>query len=181
MTTCVALLRAVNVGTANRIRMLDLKAAFVTAGYNDAVTHIQTGNVIFTTGESEATTRRRVEQSIHDALGLTITAIIRSSPELAAVTVSNPFIAAGSDPKQLYVGFLSAAPAADAVKALGAMSFGDDTFEVVGREIFLRYANGAGTTKLTNAVIEKKLGVDSTARNWNVTTKLAELAAAARR
>lgn len=177
MTTFVALLRAVNVGSANRVRMADLRAAFLTAGYDDAVTHIQTGNVIFTTGESQETTRRRIEQLIHDGLGLTITAIVRSAAELCAVTTSNPFIAAASDPKQLYVGFLSAAPSADAVKAFDAMSFGDDAFEVVGREIFLRYANGAGSTKLTNTVIEKKLGVHSTSRNWNVTTKLAELAA----
>ncbi len=176
MTTIVVLLRAVNVAGANRIKMVDLRAAFVASGYADAVTHIQTGNVIVTTSDREVTTKERVEALIREHLGLTVCAIVRTANEMRAVTTSNPFLDSTVDTKRLYVGFLDHEPSADAVATLQTMSFGDDEFAVVGREIYLHYANGAGTTKLSNAVIERKLGVVSTARNWNVTTTLADLA-----
>jgi uncharacterized protein (DUF1697 family) len=178
VSTVVALLRAVNVGTANRIKMVDLRAAFVTAGYADAVTHIQTGNVIFASTDEEAVTVQRVEALINTHLGLNVRAIIRTGSELAAVAAANPFLGGDDeDTKHLYVSFLDHAPSATAVAALAAIDFDGDEFDVVGRNVFLRYRAGAGTTKLSNSVIEKKLGVVSTARNWNVTATLATLAA----
>ena len=47
---------------------------------------------------------------------------------------------------------------------------------VGGREVWLYYPAGAGTSKLINEVIERKLGVRGTARNWNTVSKLAALA-----
>ncbi len=177
MTTFVALLRAVNVGRTNRITMADLRAAFVEAGHADAVTHIQTGNVIFTASNDAATVKRDVEQLITDRLGLTITAIMRTDSQLRSVTQSNPFIAGRhpDDSSRLYVGFMDAHPAAAAVDAFTMSLIGADEVRVVGTEVYIRYAVGAGTTKLT-AGVWNKLGVAITARNWNVTTDLARLA-----
>ena len=39
------------------------------------------------------------------------------------------------------------------------------------------YPEGMGKSKLTNALIERKLGVAGTARNWNTVLKLATLVA----
>jgi uncharacterized protein (DUF1697 family) len=50
---------------------------------------------------------------------------------------------------------------------------------VIGREAHLLYPDGYARTKLTNAVIEKQLGVRSTSRNWRTVTALAELTARA--
>ena len=36
------------------------------------------------------------------------------------------------------------------------------------------YPDGQGNSKLTNAVIERKLGTSGTARNWNTVLKLAD-------
>ena len=177
MTTYVALLRAVNVGSANRIKMADLRAAFVAEGFADAVTHIQTGNVIFTSKQDEAATKRRVEALITKHFDLSITAIIRTAAELRAVTCSNPLLSEteAADITKLHVVFLEAAPATAAVKKFLAAPIGDDVVRVVGREVYVRYASGAGTTKLTGSVWNR-LGVASTARNWNVTGALADLA-----
>lgn len=176
MTTYVALLRAVNVGSTNRIKMADLKAAFVAAGCTDAVTHIQTGNVIFSDEGSPATVKGEVEGLIESAMGLTITAIIRTAAELAAVSASNPFVDHGTeDISKLYVAFLDSKPTKASVEAFMASSIGGDEVLVDGREVYIRYAVGAGTTKLTTGVWNR-LGVPMTARNWNVTTTLARLA-----
>jgi uncharacterized protein (DUF1697 family) len=40
------------------------------------------------------------------------------------------------------------------------------------------YPDGIGTSKLTNAIIERKLGMNGTARNWNTVLKLAAAVAA---
>ena len=51
----VALLRGINVGGKNVIKMADLKACFHENGFEDATTYIQSGNVLFeATGSSEA-------------------------------------------------------------------------------------------------------------------------------
>jgi len=161
--------------------MASLKGAFVGAGFADAVTHIQTGNVIFTSEEREAPLKKTIEGFIASEVGMKITALLRTAKELDAITKANPFLPEATDTKRLYVTFLEKAPDKAAVAALKALSFAGDEFEVRGREVYLDYPNGAGLAKLSNAVLEKKLGVAGTARNWNVTTKLAELAKAHRR
>jgi uncharacterized protein (DUF1697 family) len=45
-----------------------------------------------------------------------------------------------------------------------------------GRQAYIVYPNGIGRSRLTNSVIEKKLGSSGTARNWNTVLKLAALA-----
>lgn len=177
MTTYVALLRAVNVGGANRIKMDRLRAAFVTGGYPDAVTHIQSGNVVFASKHSADAVKRGVEALILEEFGLAITAIVRTDRQLAAVTSANPFLPVEADIAKLHVAFLDAKPTTAAVHAFvaAAAKVADDEVRPAAREVFVRYANGAGRSKLTVGVWNK-LGVAATARNWNVTTKLAELA-----
>ena len=47
---------------------------------------------------------------------------------------------------------------------------------LIGQELFIYYGQGIGDSKLTNALIERKLEVAATARNWNTVHRLAELA-----
>ena len=71
---------------------------------------------------------------------------------------------------------LKAAPTAAAIKALSEGYNGPETIHVAGRDAYLIYPEGIGRSKLTNALIERKLGVAGTARNWNTVLKLAALA-----
>jgi uncharacterized protein (DUF1697 family) len=45
-----------------------------------------------------------------------------------------------------------------------------------GRHLYIVYPAGIGKSRLTNVLIEKKLGIRGTARNWNTVLKLAALA-----
>ncbi len=161
------------------MRMDALTTVMRNAGFTDAVTYIQTGNVIFTPRGDESATRAAIETQLAADLGMTITSIVRTGSELADVISRNPFATSTDDESRLYVSFLLAEPAPDDVAALSAMraagAFGDDELAVNGREVFLRYATRAGTSKLTGVVLEKKLRTAATARNWAVTTKLADL------
>ena len=65
MTSYVALLRGINVGGSNLIRMVALKACFEAKGFRDVATYIQSGNVLFTAGRANQflTTGQRAAQS----------------------------------------------------------------------------------------------------------------------
>ncbi|HET7171549.1 MAG TPA: hypothetical protein VFI18_07930, partial [Gaiellales bacterium] len=66
-------------------------------------------------------------------------------------------------------------PRAAAVKSFGAEEFAPDELQVIGREVHLLYPDGYARTNLTNAVLEKRLGVRATSRNWRTVTALADL------
>jgi uncharacterized protein (DUF1697 family) len=176
VTAYVALLRGINVGGHNKVAMADLRRLFVELGHTDARTHIQSGNVLFSSRLGEAKLRATIEDALATSLGVPAKVVIRSAAELAAIVTSNPYLRAGAEPGDLYVALMASAPEPAAVAALRPPP-GPDTLEVVGRDVFLHYPNGYGRSKLTNALIEKQLGVPATTRNWRVVTKLAELAA----
>ncbi len=56
----VALLRGINVGRANRVAMVDLRALFETMGYIDVRTLLNSGNVVFTSSRAASMTVGRL-------------------------------------------------------------------------------------------------------------------------
>ena len=67
MATHVALLRGINVGGKNLIRMADLKACFEEGGFADVATFIQSGNVLFTAGGTATELTDRIERLLSSA------------------------------------------------------------------------------------------------------------------
>ena len=68
-------------------------------------------------------------------------------------------------------------PSEEGIKKLAERDFGNDTYEIVGDMVYIAYATRASDSKLTNNVIEQKLGTSATTRNYNTTKKLVELTA----
>ena len=75
--------------------------------------------------------------------------------------------------------FLAAKPERKAVAALESLDIAPEGVEVVGSDVFLHYPNGLGRAKLTGALLERRLGVPGTVRNWRTVTRLAEMAESA--
>jgi uncharacterized protein (DUF1697 family) len=177
MGTFVAMLRGVNVGARNKIKMADLEALFVGLGHTAVVTYIQSGNVVFKTrSKSAAAVSRGIEERITRDLGLDVRVLVRTHDELAKVARVNPFLKSGADVARLHVTFLAAEPDPALVRAVAAFNAGVDEFRVVGREVYLHCPNGYGNTKINNGFFEKRLQAIATTRNWNTVTKLVELA-----
>jgi len=61
--------------------------------------------------------------------------------------------------------------------SLGQAIVGREVIRAGGRHLYIVYPDGIGRSRLTNALIEQKLGTQGTARNWNTVLKLAALAA----
>jgi uncharacterized protein (DUF1697 family) len=179
MPTYAALLRGINVGRNKRIGMADLRSLVEGLGHESVRTHLQSGNIVFDSRKRSARPlETAIEQAIAAELDMDVTVMVRRADELAAVVDASPFAGRTDDPKKIHVAFLSQAPKAAAVKGLGGDEFAPDELEVIGREAHLLYPNGYARTNLTNAVLEKRLGVRATSRNWRTVKALAELTSA---
>jgi uncharacterized protein (DUF1697 family) len=177
MTTYVALLRAINVGGHNPAPMADLRDLLTQLGFNNVRSLLQSGNLVF--GGDRRTTaqlERLLETEAAKRLDLQTDFIVRTVDEWTAIVARNPFPKeAERDPRRLIVMFLKEAPQPSDVKALQAAIRGPEVIREKGKELFIVYPNGMGRSRLTNALIEKKLGTRSTGRNWNTVLKLDEL------
>ena len=174
--THVALLRAINVGGRNGLPMKDLAALCETAGCRDVVTSIQSGNVAFHATDAGAKQLPVVlERAILAHAKIAVPVIVRDAAALAAAAKANPFLKAGADPAELYVGFLAAAPDATRIAALDLKRSPPDELHVRGGEVYFRFPRGAGQTKFTTTYLDSKLGTTITLRNWRTVGKLLEL------
>jgi uncharacterized protein (DUF1697 family) len=175
----VALLRAINLGSHQPVRMARLREFFTELGFGDARTLLQTGNVVFRSARrTGAGLERFLEAEADTRLGLRTDFCVRTIHEWEAVVEQNPFPdAAKRDPAHLVVMFLKDAPTAAAVDGLNAAIRGREVVRAVGRHAYIVYPDGIGRSRLTNALIERKLGTRGTGRNWNTVLKLAALTA----
>lgn len=174
MATFVAMLRGINVGGNATIKMDALRQLVSGLGHSDVTTYIQSGNVVFSSRKGTAATiAAGIEDRIKKDLRLQVTVIVRSGEDLAEIVRKNPFLP-GADPATLYVIFLASAPEPASLTRLGPKLVAPDEFRVVGREIYARYPNGYGRSKMTSTFFENRLRLRGTARNWKTVTTLAD-------
>jgi uncharacterized protein (DUF1697 family) len=178
VTTWIALLRAVNLGARNKVSMPRLREALAAAGFDDVRTYVQSGNIVARTSRrSAAAVETRIASLIRDEFGLTVPVVARTPAQLAAVIEANPFPAAAAErPKLLHVTFLAGDPDPDGVAGLHGDELTREVCRVVGRQLYVDYADGVHGSRLTSAYFARRLGVDGTARNWRTVLALAELA-----
>jgi len=167
----IALLRGVNLGGHHLIPMQTLRSICESLGFVQPQTLLQSGNVLFRTGDKKAALR--LETAIERELGFRPRVIVRAPAELRKVIAANPFAArAGIDHSKLIVTFLDEEPDEDAAGRIEQLNGGPEEFHLIGRELFTYYANGAGRAETPAHKIGKALGVTGTARNWNTIQKL---------
>jgi uncharacterized protein (DUF1697 family) len=177
VTSYVALLRGINVSGRNKLPMTALTALLEGLGYEDVVTYIQSGNVVFTSAAKEAKVASDIAGAVEKKFKFRVPVIVRTRAQLQKVVAGNPYLEAGADPSKLHVTFLAAKPTAAAIKQLDPDRCPPDELTVRGREIYMLLPNGMGRTKLTIDYFEKRLGTQASARNWNTVNKLLGLMA----
>ena len=173
MPQLVALLRAVNVGAANRITMDELRGIFASLGLESVTTYLQSGNVVFAAKSgAQDSVRREIERALTRRFRNEMTAVLRTRAQLQAVVKDSPFnkhIAEGALP---YITFLDNRTPAP---ALGVTPRGD--LEIVRArpsEIFTLGLKVKGHYGNPNAYLERVLKTKATTRNWNVVQALAK-------
>ena len=178
MTTQIALLRGINVGGHKKVAMSDLRDFVAALGFADVRSLLQTGNIVFSGGAATgAGLERLLEVEAETQLDLKTAFFVRTARQLSNVIDRNAFAeAARRDPTHLVVLFLKDVPKPAAVKALRAAIDGPETVSADGKQLYAVYPAGIARSRLTNKLIEGKLGTRGTGRNWNTVLKLAALA-----
>ena len=167
-------MRGINVAGHKSVRMAELRGWVEALGYEEVTTYMQSGNLVFRSGQSATKVRDALRRAVLAESGFDIPVVVRTASQLGAVIDNNPFAKEAADePKFVHVAFLSGSPSASTLNVLLGIDSGAARCELSGREPYLHFADGAGKTKWLNTVIEKTLGVDSTSRNWNSVLKLA--------
>lgn len=176
MPTYVALLRGINVGGHNRMKMDELRAVCGSIGLSDVRTYIQSGNVIFeASGTDEAALRSDLHDAIEDEFGYDVTVMARTLEEFEAVVANAPFDEPAGDGIKRYVTFLNGVPGEEQAEALDDARSDAEAYVLRGREVYSELDKDAlGDGRFTD--VSSVLGTDGTRRNWNVVTSVLELA-----
>lgn len=176
MTTYVALLRGINVGGHKMIAMADLRAALAEMGFAEARTVLQSGNVVFrAAARAPARLEALLERESGTRFGFAPDFHVRTAGEWRAAVDANPFREqAADDPGHLLVTFFKTALDPAKVRKLQAAITGPEMVRSDGRQLYMTFPNGIGTSKAP-LLVDKTLGARGTARNWNTVMKLAAL------
>lgn len=177
MTKHLALLRGINVSGHHLMKMDQLKLMLSNMGFQNVETYIQSGNVFVETEEENASqVGFLIKQEIFKHFGYDVPVIVISKNDLEQCLSQNPFLRDSSvDYSKLYVAFLSKNLPSSAISDLKMSQFKPDEAVIDGHKIFIKYAVGAGKTKLDQKYIEKKLNLVATIRNWNSVKNLLEM------
>ena len=180
MTVFISLLRGINVGGHNKIRMEALRELYTSLGLQGAQSLLQSGNVVFASEETDpARLSGRIADAIEKSFGFRAEVLLRTPPELRDAIARSPFAdRTGLNPSLLCVTFLAGKPDEDGLAGLAKYATAGEEYSLSGRELYLYYPNGMGRSKLTNTVIERHLKTVGTARNWNTVNALLGLAEA---
>lgn len=183
MTIYIALLRGINVGGRNKIKMAELKDMFQSMGFNAVQTYIQSGNVLFCSEDDPDVLRQRIEEEIEKVFSISLTIVLRTSSELDQIIENCPFsdairreAEASTEVETFYVSLLLESPALDGIEKLRRFVSPTDEFRIQKREVYLLLREGVRNSPLANNLFQ--LNVPYTMRNWTTINKLNALAKA---
>jgi uncharacterized protein (DUF1697 family) len=178
MPTFIALLRGINVSGHRIIKMATLKESCEAMGCTRVRTYLNSGNVIFDAKKGTARQHAEaMEKCILKDFGHEVTVMVKTPAELSRLITANPFAKhAGAEGKFLHGMLLSEKPKVSSLEDLKLPATPGEEVRLIGDVLYLFLPQGAGKTKLSNALLERKLGVSGTARNWNTIMALEKLA-----
>ena len=171
----LALLRGINLARRRRVGMADLRELLEERGYVHVRTHLQSGNVVLSSPLSSRKLEAELERQLADGLGMDVRVLVRTRAELARVVDRDPLGRVATNGSRYLVSFLSEPLPAKAARELEAAKIAPARLVVDGRELYAWYPDGVQRAPLAKLLEDRRLGVVSTARNWNTVAKLLEL------
>lgn len=168
-----ALLKGVNVGGNRKLPMAELKALLERLGYANVTTLLASGNIVFDATERDP---RVIETRLEAALatiGLTTDILVRDRAELDAVIAASPYPDAAAKRPSHYLVAFHRNPVPDGlIERVSESHAGRERLTAIGRELYVDYADGVGTSTLPQTMAKLKFPKLATARNWNTVLKL---------
>ena len=177
MNTYIALLRGINVSGQRMIAMKDLKALLIKAGYEQVMTYIQSGNIVFKSSEAnKKTLEKDIGEVIEKYYGFAVPIVVITEEELEKIIKKNPYNDGKKDSSKLHITFLDTMPEKKLLETTRDEKFQSDEFHIDNTIIYLYCPDGYGMTKFSTMFFERKLAVTATTRNWKTLLELEKLA-----
>ncbi|MCB0478474.1 MAG: DUF1697 domain-containing protein [Crocinitomicaceae bacterium] len=168
MNNYASLIRGINVSGKNIVKMAELRTALEKAGLKEVQTYIQSGNILFSSEQEQEYGGEIIRNVLDSEFDVQAPVVTFDLAYLEKVMEANPY--KNEDPKKVAIGFLNTTP-----EIMDLPGVVDEKYAIGENCIYLFYPSGMGKSKLSNAVIEKKMNVVSTMRNLNTCGKLVDL------
>jgi uncharacterized protein (DUF1697 family) len=175
-TRYVALLRGINVGGRNPVRMPELKAAFESAKFDEVSTYIQSGNVLFTSSAPRASLEATIEEMLERRFGVPLVVVVRSHAQLRSVVTSAP-AGFGAEPDTYHsdaIFLRSPLTPARVMKIVRLREGVDQAWPGRGVVYFAR-RSAERTKSRMSSIVGTPEYANMTIRSWATTTKLLAL------
>jgi len=174
----VALLRGINIGGNNVIKMVDLRTCFEGMGFTNVETYIQSGNVVFSTRVAgNATLEAQIEATLSKTFRYDARLVLMSAKALArTVTQAPPGFGSQAERYRYDVLFVKAPLSSELALAQLTTTPGVDTAHAGDHAVYFRRLISKATKSRLVKLIQMPIYKSITVRNWNTTTKLLTMA-----
>ncbi len=173
----VALLRGINVGGNNLIKMAALKACFEGQGFRDVATYLQSGNVVFTaSGERAASLAERVEAALCATFEYPASVVLRSRKQIQDVVARAPRGFGTQPARYRYDVIFLKAPlsASTAIRGFPLKPGVDEAHAGNGVLYVSRLISNASQSRISQ-LVSMAIYPSVTIRNWNTTSAVLRL------
>ena len=170
----VALLRGINVGGNNLIKMLDLRSSFANMGFTDVETYIASGNVVFSSKQpNKAKLTKTIEKALSDAFSYESRVVVVSRSEMERVVTQAPKGFGGDAAQYRYdVLFVREPLTTSELLADVKATPGVDTAHAGDHALYFRRLISKADQSTLNKLGQRASYKNITVRNWNTTMKL---------
>ncbi len=179
----IALLRGINVGGKNKIKMAELRALLEESGLSAIQTYIQSGNILFRARSKTSRLETQIKSVINENWGYDVPVMVMGGREFCQLAVQNPF--AEVQHKHSHVTILAKKPTTSQFRALyRAMDAKvpeqdrDEYCRFFENVIYQYCPDGYAKANFVNQFFEQQLKLPATTRNWNTVLKISDILAA---
>ncbi len=178
MPAFVALLRGINVGKANRIRMEELRELLAGLGYSNIATLLNSGNAVFRAPRNApAKHAADIAATIHERLKIEIPIVVKTADELRCIVEQNPLKVDSSAHSRLLIALVQDSRRLPEMTAIEPLLEPAERFAIGKHAAYLFCATGILESKALQALLARA-DRSATTRNWTTILKLLALAGA---
>ena len=172
MTTCIALIRGINVGRGNRVAMSDLRNLMIELGHTNVRTLLNSGNIVFQCKQpSVARIASAIEDTITANCGFSAAVTAITAQELGLIVDENPLMHVVEDHARHLVAFVTHPKHLEVLHPMLEQCWKPDALAITNRTAYLWCSTGILDSKLLKT-FSRTAGATVTTRNWATVLKL---------
>jgi uncharacterized protein (DUF1697 family) len=173
MNNYAVFLRGINIGGHTAVNMQQMKQELTTKGFLNVKTHLNSGNLIVTTVLNASQSVSEIAGVIKKQSNSNVEVFIKTLQELERILAKDPFKPDEAPDASKKIVFLLSEKIseADFSNVVESRKF-EEKWHISGDVMYVYYPNGSGKSKFTINLVERKMKIKATGRNWNTMTAM---------